>query len=280
MRRHIKDDETIDDRENPEIIDEDEASDKADDDEPNLKDKAETDDSDIDVEEVEEAEEGEEEGDEGKEEDSDYPWRLLTEEEFERCQSEFDERVTKHMARQGVDEADARKRVYDNMLPTYRKALANIFVNEMLWFHPIRKDLVFLSLTTTVSDLKLLDDYDNEEVWKSAVDKRTFLFDRILKEYDPPELPGPEDDDDNDTQTEKVSKENTDQVGEGSGRSSKLNFNLVSPSEQVALREKDELLREGRKRGFSGFTPEDAAEIAKLKKPRSTWVTWTVIQKM
>ena len=133
----------------------------------------------------------------------------------------------------------------------------------------MRKDPVFLSVKTTVSDLKLLDDYDNEEAWKSAVNKRKFLFDRILKEYDPPELSGPEDDDD-DTQTEKISKENNDQVCEGSSGSSKVNVNLVSPSEQVALWAKDELLREGRKRGFSGFTPEDAAEIEKLKKPRST----------
>ena len=61
MRRHVKtvhvdfkDDETIDNRENPEIIAEDNASDKADNDEPNIKDKAETDDIDIDVEEEEE----------------------------------------------------------------------------------------------------------------------------------------------------------------------------------------------------------------------------------
>ena len=99
MRRYVKtvhadfkDDETIDDRENPEINDEDEASDKTDDDESNIKDKAETDDSDIDVEEAAEEEEC-------KEEDSDDTWRLLIEEAYERCQSEFDERVTKHMVR-------------------------------------------------------------------------------------------------------------------------------------------------------------------------------------
>ena len=67
------------------------------------------------------------------------------------------------MARQGLDVDDARKRVYDNMLPAYRKALANIFVNEMLWFHAMRKDPVFLTVKTTVSDLKLIEDYDNEE---------------------------------------------------------------------------------------------------------------------
>ena len=92
-------------------------------------------------------------------------------------------------------------------------------------------------------------------------------------------MSGPEDDDDDDMQTEKVSKENNDQVGEGRGGSSNLNVSLVSPSEQVALRAKD-LLREGRKRGLSGFTPEDAAEIEKLKKPRNTWIPWTVIQKV
>ena len=96
--------------------------------------------------------------------------------------------------------------------------------------------------------------------------RNAFLLGRILKEYDPPELSGPEDDD-GDTQTENqheaVSKENNDQVGEGSGGSSKLNVNLVSPSEQVALRAEDELLGEGIKRGFSGFTLKDPAEIEK-----------------
>ena len=106
-----------------------------------------------------------------------------------------------------------------------------MYDTEMLWFHAMRKDPVFLAVKTTVSDLKLLDDYENEEAWKSAVNKRKFLFDRILKEYDPPELSWPEDgDNDDDTQTEKVSKENNDQVGEGSGGSSKLNVILVSTS--------------------------------------------------
>ena len=145
---------------------------------------------------AEAAEEVEEEKD-GKEEDSDDPWRLLKEEVCEQYQSEFDERVIKHMARQGED----------NMLPTYRKTLANIFINEMLWFHTIRKDRIYLSVKNTVSDLKLLDDYDKEEAWKSAVNKCKILFD-----------------------------------------SNRLNVNLVSPSEQVDLRAKDELLREGKKK--------------------------------
>ena len=120
MRWHVKtihaDDEAIDDKENPDSIEEDDASDKADDVEPIIQDGS---------------DDREEEEEEGKE-DSDDLWPFLIEESFERCQSEFDQRVTEHMARQEVDEEDARNRVFDNMLPTYRKALVNVFVDEML----------------------------------------------------------------------------------------------------------------------------------------------------
>ena len=76
---------------------------------------------------------------------------------------------------------------------------------------------------------------------KSAVSKRKFMFDRILKQYDPPEPSGIEYDDDGkqtEKQQESVSKENNDQVGGGSGGSSNLNVNFVSPSEQVSFRAK------------------------------------------
>ena len=61
------------------------------------------------------------------------------------------------------------------MLLAQRKGLANSFVTEMYWFHVMRKDPIFLSMKTTVSDLELLEDYDNEEAWKSAVNKRNFV---------------------------------------------------------------------------------------------------------
>lgn len=32
------------------------------------------------------------------------------------------------------------------------------------------------------------DGYDTEEAWKYAVNKRKYIFDRILKEFDPPEM--------------------------------------------------------------------------------------------
>ena len=145
------------------------------------------------------------------------------------------------------------------------------------------KDRIYLSVKNTVSDLKLLDDYDTEEPWKSAVIKRKFLLDRILKEYDPPELSDPRDYDGGQTeeQPQTTSKVNNDQEGRGGGGSDgsdKLKVNLVSPSEEIALRAKEELLREDRKREFDGFTPEHTAEIERMKKQRRSGAPWTIIQ--
>ena len=59
------------------------------------------------------------------------------------------------MARQGVDEDAACSEASVRQYVTNRlNALANIFVNEMLWFHAMRKGPVFLSVKSTVSDLK------------------------------------------------------------------------------------------------------------------------------
>ena len=100
MRWHVKtvhaDDETTDDGDNPESTEDDDVSDKADNVE--LKIQNIQDDSDYNVEDGEEEEEQEEE--EGKEEDSDDLWCLLIEQAFERCQWEFDERVTEYLGRQ------------------------------------------------------------------------------------------------------------------------------------------------------------------------------------
>ena len=49
----------------------------------------------------------------------------------------------------------------------------------------MKKDRIYFS------DLKLLDDYDNEEAWKSAVNKRKFLFDRTLNKFDRRNCPSP-----------------------------------------------------------------------------------------
>ena len=195
MRRHVKtvhadvkDDEMMDDSEKSVYIEEDKDSDNGYGNESSLH-------SDTDAYEDEEAGEEEEIDDEAEEveegHDSDDPWRLLVQEVFEWCHAEFDERVTKHMAEQGADEEEARKKVYHNILPIYRKALENFFIDDILWCEAMKRDRIYSAMKNTVSDFKLLEDYDTEEAWKAAVNKQTFLLDRITIAYDPPESSDP-----------------------------------------------------------------------------------------
>ena len=65
--------------------------------------------------------------------------------------------------------------------------------------------------------MKLIEDYDTDEAWKSAVNKQKFLLDRIIKEYDPREMSDAKEYDDGQSQTqgESNSKVNSDKEGEG-----------------------------------------------------------------
>ena len=66
-----------------------------------------------------EEEDNEEEEEEYEEDD---PWFSLIETVFEQCQWKFYKRVASHMSSADMDEAEARKLVYRNMLPNLQKS--------------------------------------------------------------------------------------------------------------------------------------------------------------
>ena len=98
---------------------------------------------------------------------------------------------------------------------------------------------------------------------------------RIIKDCKPPELSDPREIGQTPEQSE--TKANSEQDG---GGSDKLKVNLVSLTEQMAWRAKEELLREGRERGFDGFTSEDTSDIERMKNQRRRGLHWTIIQNM
>ena len=206
----------------------------------------------------------EDETDIDEQEDMEDPWKMLVEDAFDKCQFEFDERVNAYMTAHGVDQGNARERIYRNMLPAFRKAMADAFVNVILWFHAMQKEPIYLSIKKTVSNLKYMDDYNTEEAWKSAAKTRKFLFDGILKKYEPPEITNAETDDEDvdgtDTANEKETNVPRIQKGRGIVNTKKsITVPLISNAEQVNLMAKSQLLRAGQKRGYDGFTPEDTA---------------------
>lgn len=118
------------------------------------------------------------------------PWDSVVQKAFEKYQDQYEEQVIKLKLQQGLSEVEARNRVYLDMRGVYRKALGNVLINRIEWFHAINKAPVYKALKKTATNLMAVDDYGQEEAWKSAVSQRKYLFDSILSEYYPPELEG------------------------------------------------------------------------------------------
>ena len=127
------------------------------------------------------------------------PWDSIIGKTFEKCQQQFEEEVQKLLPKMEVE--DARAFVYDDMRPVYRKAAIGIFMKRMEWVNAIHQTPVYQAIKKTARELVDLDDYGREEAWKYATSKRKYLFDDILKEYNPPEIDEEEEDMDTDTET-------------------------------------------------------------------------------
>ena len=127
-----------------------------------------------------------------EEDEGSDPWDALVQKTFEQHQTTYEEKVSDFME-QGCSEGDAKARAYQEMTSTYRKDLSNRYLWMMKWQRAIGSDRVHRKIKETVRRLRDDEEYEPTEAWNYAVEKRKFLLDGVLQNYDPP----PIDDDDN-----------------------------------------------------------------------------------
>jgi hypothetical protein len=121
--------------------------------------------------------------------DSDYEMSTTSEEVFTECQSRFETKVSEMMDEDSdISENEARENVFLNMKNTYRKSIMNTFGSKVHWFNVMKKDPIFMSIKNTVNQLIETEDYQADEALKYAVLKQGFLFDKVLNNYEIPEL--------------------------------------------------------------------------------------------
>ena len=121
------------------------------------------------------------------------PWNPLVQKMFERHQTSYEEKVNALME-QGCSEEDAKARAYQEMTSTYRKDLSNQYLWMMKWMRDMSYDRTHKKIKETVRRLRDDEEYEPLEAWNYAVEKRKFLLDGVLKDYDPPAI---QDEDDN-----------------------------------------------------------------------------------
>ena len=195
------------------------------------------------------------ENEEATEDDAIDPWDAIVQEAFDRFQSEFEERVKDYVSKENVQESDVRQIVFEDMWDIYRKAMMNIFIDKMLWFAATKREPVFTAIRKSATDLKTMDDYDDDEAWKSATSKRKFLFDKILKRYEPPEL----------ADSSKNSSQAGEEGKEGGRKQEGGRDSITMPSlaQQTVEQAKSELERMTKKRKYDNTVSEDITVIGK-----------------
>ena len=92
------------------------------------------------------------------------------------------------MIREGASEKDAKKSAFSELMPKYRKLLIGKFLNRMMWVVALKDDHVYTVLKSSVRRLVDEEDFELEEAWKYAIQKRKFLFDKLFKAYKLPEV--------------------------------------------------------------------------------------------
>ena len=78
-----------------------------------------------------------------------------------------------------IEEDEPRQQVHEALLPKYRKSLRNIFKNEVVRAHILRKHRVFKAIMEKVRDLEL-DGFDKMEAIDAAFSYRKYLINRMI----------------------------------------------------------------------------------------------------
>ncbi len=118
------------------------------------------------------------------------PWLEMVEYTYKAMQPDFDAAVSELLGDGDISEKEARKKAFKELLPKYRRYIIDKYLFRVLWCDSVRNDTVHKAVRKTAKRLREDDDYDSEESWKYATNKRKYLFDKLFKQYEPPAFQG------------------------------------------------------------------------------------------
>ena len=114
------------------------------------------------------------------------PWYDIVKYSFDENQDEMKTLTEDIMeSDNGINEEAARKKAYRELLPTLRKAVIKKYLFRIIWFETMKTDPMHRAVRKTVRRLRDEEDYESEEAWKAAVNRRKYLFDKLLAKYSP-----------------------------------------------------------------------------------------------
>ena len=121
-------------------------------------------------------------GDSETEQEEADPWMPMVEEAMQKHKAAFQE-MKMNLTHSGLNEQTAGETAYSNILPEFQKELKSIYLQRLQWIQQLKKNPVHKKIMQTRDALVNDDDFDPEEAMEAAVNKRKFLINRHLKDY-------------------------------------------------------------------------------------------------
>ena len=92
--------------------------------------------------------------------------------------------VNKTMQANGIIYEEAKKHVYDALMPDYTKELMQIYIKYLRLLKELQRDSTHWKILKTKKRLVEEEGYDGDESIHAAVNKRKYILERMLKHAD------------------------------------------------------------------------------------------------
>ena len=121
-----------------------------------------------------------EEEEEADDDDEPDPWRPLRQNVGEDLKETYLKEVQQFLDR-GKSQHYAENAAFNVLLPVSRRRLRRTYLERLKWTHHIKQDAIHRKVLKTLRRFIEEDDMDFDEVAESAVAKRKFLLNRLMK---------------------------------------------------------------------------------------------------
>ena len=110
------------------------------------------------------------------------PWDHFIGDVLVLYKDDYEKKVNEYTDRGYLDK-DAVAKTERDMLPLYREGLKNRYVSNIMWQMEMARDPVHKKIKETAKRLRDDEDYEYEESWKYATEKRKYLLDAKIKQF-------------------------------------------------------------------------------------------------
>ena len=109
------------------------------------------------------------------------PWSTLINEAASKVRDQYDD-ILQALLMEGHDKSKAKEEAFAQILPAFRKELADVYMDNLTWMKTLKKDPIHKKIMATRDDYVDNKMFDPDKAIAAPVKKRKFLLKRLLED--------------------------------------------------------------------------------------------------